>query len=54
MPIALLTVPPNQTARFGNAEVQRAIHRFGQLHIGRDGEEHVADAFTATLYSWKS
>ena len=30
-----------QTARLGDAEMQRAVDRFGQLLIGRDGEEDV-------------
>ena len=39
----------DQAAGLGNAEVERAIDRVGELVIGGDGEEQVADAFTATL-----
>ena len=31
----------DQAARLGNSQMQRAIHRIGQLHIGGDGKEHV-------------
>ena len=42
MPIADLTVPPIEPAGLGDAEVQRAIDRVGELLIGGDREEHVA------------
>ena len=32
----------DQPAGLGDAEVQRAIDRVGELHVGGDGEEHVA------------
>jgi hypothetical protein len=33
--------PRPKPARLGDAEVQRRVGRFGQLLVGRDGEEHV-------------
>ncbi len=32
----------DQAARLGDAEVERTVDRFGELHIGGDREEHVA------------
>ena len=42
IPIDDLTVPPTKPARLGDAEMQRAIDRFGELLIGGDREEQVA------------
>ena len=41
MPIADLTVPDDQPARLGDAEMERRVDRLGQLLIGGDGEEDV-------------
>ena len=42
MPIARLDRAADQPAGLGDAEVQRAIDRIGELHVGGDREEHVA------------
>ena len=41
MPIADLDRAADQPARLGDAEMQRAIDRFGELLIGGDREEQV-------------
>ena len=41
MPIDDLTVPLQQAAGLGDAEMQRVVARLGQLLIGGDGQEHV-------------
>ena len=41
IPTEDLTVPPTKTARLGDAEMERIVAGFGELLIGRDGQEHV-------------
>ena len=41
-PDARLDRPADQPAGLGNSQMERAIDRLGQLHIGRHGEEYVA------------
>ena len=42
MPIERFDRAADQPAGLGDAEVERAIDRVGELLIGGDGEEHVA------------